>query len=75
MPWIDEELHPETMIISDQLAALNKRGVLTINSQPSINAAPSTDPAVGWGDPNGYIFQKVSLVFYCCWIANVNLLI
>ncbi|KAJ8319772.1 hypothetical protein KUTeg_001359 [Tegillarca granosa] len=64
MPWIDEELHPETMIISDQLAAINKRGVLTINSQPSINAAPSTDSAVGWGDPNGYIFQKAYLEFF-----------
>ena len=59
IPWVDEELNPETSIIQEKLAAVNKRGVMTINSQPNINAAPSTDAKVGWGSPGGYIFQKV----------------
>ena len=59
IPWSDDELNLETSIIQEKLAAINKRGVMTINSQPNINAAPSTDPKVGWGSPGGYIFQKV----------------
>lgn len=61
MPWNDDELSPETGFIKEQLEAINKRGVLTINSQPSINGAPSSDSKVGWGSPNGYIYQKVSV--------------
>lgn len=61
IPWVDEELNPETSLIQEKLAAVNKRGVMTINSQPNINAAPSTDPNVGWGSPGGYIFQKVCM--------------
>ena len=33
IPWNDDELSPETMLLKDQLADVNKRGVLTINSQ------------------------------------------
>lgn len=64
IPWVDEELNPETSLIQEKLAAVNKRGVMTINSQPNINAAPSTDPNVGWGSPGGYIFQKAYLEFF-----------
>lgn len=59
IPWVDEELNPETSMIQEKLAAVNKRGVMTINSQPNVNGAPSTDPRVGWGSPGGYIYQKV----------------
>ena len=59
IPWNDDELSPETSLITEKLAAINKRGVLTINSQPSVNGLPSNDPQVGWGAPNGYIYQKV----------------
>ncbi|ESO95781.1 hypothetical protein LOTGIDRAFT_214878 [Lottia gigantea] len=64
IPWNDDEMSAETAIIADQLAEINKQGVLTINSQPAINAAPSNDPSVGWGNPNGYIFQKAYLEFF-----------
>lgn len=64
IPWDDSELIAETMMISDKLACINHRGVLTINSQPRINCAPSNDPSVGWGTPNGYIFQKAYLEFF-----------
>lgn len=66
MPWNDDELSPETNLITEQLEAINKRGVLTINSQPNVNGAPSSDSKVGWGSPNGYIYQKVRI---CFWIT------
>ena len=43
----------ETNQIQKQLLQLNQRGFLTINSQPRIDGAPSSDPHVGWGGPNG----------------------
>lgn len=60
IPWSDEELALETSLLSQQLAYVNGCGVLTINSQPAINARPSTDPVVGWGSKGGYVYQKVS---------------
>lgn len=65
LPWNDEPLAPETNLLKDELEKVNKRGVLTINSQPNINGKPSTDPIVGWGPPGGYVFQKVGTVFAC----------
>lgn len=59
LPWNDEPLAPETNLMKDELEKVNRRGVLTINSQPNINGKPSTDPIVGWGPAGGYVFQKV----------------
>lgn len=59
IPWDDDEIVAETDLIAEKLASINEKGVLTINSQPRINCAPSSDPVVGWGWPNGYIYQKV----------------
>lgn len=64
VPWNDDELNPETALISDKLAVINKKGVLTINSQPSINGWPSTNEEVGWGVPGGYVYQKAYLEFF-----------
>lgn len=64
IPWDDDELSPETGLIGHHLASINRRGVLTINSQPNVNGAPSTDPKVGWGTANGYIYQKAYLEFF-----------
>ncbi|XP_035696914.1 methylenetetrahydrofolate reductase-like isoform X1 [Branchiostoma floridae] len=64
IPWNDDDLAAETSFINDKLARINSRGVLTINSQPNVNAAPSTDPVVGWGTPGGYVFQKAYLEFF-----------
>jgi len=60
IPWDDDELSPETCLIVEQLSNVNHRGVLTINSQPHANATSSSDPVLGWGMPNGYIYQKVT---------------
>ncbi len=64
MPWEDEPFSEETSVINKRLADMNKKGVLTINSQPNVNAVPSTDPTFGWGNPGGYIFQKVKQFFF-----------
>ena len=61
MPWNDDEVSPETIRLAGNLVSINKRGVLTINSQPNVNGEPSTDPVVGWGAANGYVYQKVTL--------------
>uniref|UniRef100_A0A7N6B7P1 Methylenetetrahydrofolate reductase (NADPH) n=1 Tax=Anabas testudineus TaxID=64144 RepID=A0A7N6B7P1_ANATE len=64
LPWNDEPLAPETNLLNDELEKVNRRGVLTINSQPNINGKPSTDPVVGWGPAGGYVFQKAYLEFF-----------
>jgi len=64
IPWEDDTLSEETSMISGRLADMNRRGVLTINSQPNVNAVSSTDPIFGWGNPNGYIFQKAYVEFF-----------
>ena len=45
--------------MKDLLVTLNQHGLLTINSQPAVNGAPSEDKVFGWGGPNGFIYQKV----------------
>jgi len=63
-PWCHDGLNPETNLIAEQLAKFNKLGVLTINSQPEANCVPSSDPVLGWGPSNGYVFQKAYLEFF-----------
>ena len=60
LPWSDDELAPETTLLASQLAHVNRHGVLTINSQPAVNAKSSSDPIVGWGTKGGYVYQKAS---------------
>ncbi|XP_075183749.1 methylenetetrahydrofolate reductase (NADPH) isoform X1 [Anomaloglossus baeobatrachus] len=64
LPWNDDPLAQETNLLKDQLEKVNKRGILTINSQPNVNGKPSTDPVVGWGPSRGYVFQKAYLEFF-----------
>ncbi|XP_018025949.1 methylenetetrahydrofolate reductase-like [Hyalella azteca] len=64
VPWNDDELSAETCQLRDKLAHFNLRGVLSINSQPNVNGASSTDPVVGWGMPGGYVYQKAYLEFF-----------
>lgn len=59
LPWNDEPLAAETSLMKEELLRVNRRGVLTINSQPNVNGHPSSDPVVGWGPSGGYVFQKV----------------
>jgi len=64
IPWVEEALHSETDVIAKDLANINHQGVLTINSQPNVNAVESTDQTFGWGNPGGYVFQKAYLEFF-----------
>lgn len=58
LPWSESPITSEADIIKDELVDLNRRGLLTINSQPAVNGAKSSDPVHGWGPKNGYVYQK-----------------
>jgi len=66
LPWNDYPIEDdgETSLIKNELIALNKRGILTINSQPNANAVKSEDRILGWGDVGGFVFQKAYLEFF-----------
>lgn len=69
IPWCETPLQPESYLIQSQLATLNRAGFLTVNSQPSVNGASSTNPTFGWGGPGGYVYQKA----YCeCFTSPEN---
>jgi len=65
LPWVDTALAAETSVIQQQLSKINRAGFLTINSQPRVNAADSSDKLFGWGGPGGYVYQKAYLEFFC----------
>ncbi|KAJ3332664.1 hypothetical protein HDU76_013478 [Blyttiomyces sp. JEL0837] len=64
LPWCDQALTPESDAIRDYLADINAKGFLTINSQPAVDGAPSSDPKYGWGSKNGFVYQKAYLEFF-----------
>lgn len=61
LPWSDAPISAEAGEIKEDLIDLNKRGFLTINSQPAVNGAKSSHPVYGWGPKNGYVYQKAYL--------------
>lgn len=61
LPWSDTPITAETDVIKPDLIDLNRRGFLTINSQPAVNGAKSSHPVYGWGPRNGYVYQKAYL--------------
>merc|ERR1711937_1011996 len=65
LPWCADAPAKETNFIAKQLIRLNDLGLLTINSQPRVNASLSTDPYVGWGPAGGFVYQKAYLEFFC----------
>lgn len=70
-PWCETELSLETNLLKEQLCELNKKGILTINSQPNVNGEPSNNQINGWGSPDGYVYQKAYLEFF---MSRENLL-
>ena len=64
LPWC-ARLDEETAGVQAELARLGRSGLLTINSQPRVNGAPSTDPVYGWGGPGGFVYQKAYVEFFC----------
>jgi len=63
-PWTDDEISGETKLIQKRLVEYNRKGILTINSQPAVNGKASSDPIFGWGVGNGYVYQKAYLEFF-----------
>jgi len=61
LPWSEEPISSEADVIKEDLINLNRRGLLTINSQPAVDGVRSNDPVYGWGPPNGYVYQKAYL--------------
>ncbi|KAL3955388.1 hypothetical protein ACCO45_010951 [Purpureocillium lilacinum] len=62
--YLDQEIDSlpgATDAIRADLVALNKRGLLTINSQPAVDGVKSSHPVHGWGPSNGYVYQKAYL--------------
>jgi len=69
LPWCETPLQPESFTIQSQLAALNRGGFLTVNSQPPVNGVSSSHPIYGWGGAGGYVYQKG----YCeCFVSPEN---
>jgi len=64
LPWC-VELITETNPIKFTLARICEAGMLTINSQPAVNGAPSVDAVHGWGGPGGVVYQKAYLELFC----------
>ncbi|DAZ93974.1 TPA: hypothetical protein N0F65_005485, partial [Lagenidium giganteum] len=64
LPWCEQALSLESTIIKENLKWVNGHGFLTINSQPRVNGAPSSDPSVGWGGDLGFVFQKAYVEFF-----------
>ena len=68
LPWCEAGLQLESGPIKSQLARLNRSGLLTINSQPAVNGAKSSDPVYGWGPSSkgynggaeGFVYQKAT---------------
>lgn len=58
LPWSEQAITEEANAIQKDLIDLNRRGFLTINSQPAVNGAKSSDTTFGWGPRNGYVYQK-----------------
>jgi methylenetetrahydrofolate reductase (NADPH) len=70
LPWAKHGISKETSVIEDRLVNINLRGILTVNSQPSVNGVKSNDPKFGWGPAKGYVYQKAYLE---CFVSPENL--
>lgn len=64
LPWCIEAPGKETNFVLPQLERLISLGLLTINSQPRVNAQLSSDPYVGWGPSDGFVYQKAYVEFF-----------
>merc|ERR1719453_724784 len=65
LPWCPSCPGDETVCLKKQLSKLCKNGLLTVNSQPRVNGALSTDPLFGWGPDSGVVYQKAYVEFFC----------
>ncbi|KAK5075511.1 methylenetetrahydrofolate reductase (NAD(P)H) met13 [Lithohypha guttulata] len=61
LPWCEGKISSEADSLKDHLLDINRRGLLSINSQPAVNGFPSNHPVHGWGPKGGYVYQKAYL--------------
>lgn len=61
LPWSESPLTEESEEIKHELIDLNRRGLLTLTSQPAVNGVPSSHPVHGWGPHDGFVYQKAYL--------------
>ncbi|KAJ1978751.1 methylenetetrahydrofolate reductase 1 [Dimargaris verticillata] len=66
LPWsLYDTISPETQWIQRGLLHLiEDRSLWTIASQPPVDGEPSTNAQVGWGPPNGWVYQKPFVEFF-----------
>jgi methylenetetrahydrofolate reductase (NADPH) len=64
LPWCEASLQSETIPLSSLFAAVNRGGLLTINSQPAVNGVPSDHEVYGWGGAGGRVYQKAYVEFF-----------
>ncbi|KAJ1974106.1 methylenetetrahydrofolate reductase 1 [Dimargaris xerosporica] len=66
LPWsLYDAISPETQWIQHGLLQLiEDRSLWTIASQPPVDGEPSTNVQVGWGPPNGWVYQKPFVEFF-----------
>jgi methylenetetrahydrofolate reductase (NADPH) len=65
IPWCEASLQPESFSIQGELGVLNRKGFLTVNSQPAVNGLSSSAQTYGWGGPGGYVYQKAYCECFC----------
>lgn len=63
IPFGEEALSGETALIQEELIELNLDGMWTLASQPAAHAQSSTDRILGWGPPNGEVYQQAYVEF------------
>ncbi|KAK4919052.1 methylenetetrahydrofolate reductase (NAD(P)H) met13 [Elasticomyces elasticus] len=61
LPWSEAKISEEADVLREGLIGLNRRGLLTINSQPAVDGARSSHGTYGWGPKGGYVYQKAYL--------------
>ncbi|KAJ3889733.1 methylenetetrahydrofolate reductase-domain-containing protein [Lentinula edodes] len=64
-PFSSDPILDESKLILPHLRKLTERGWWTVGSQPAVDGIDSSDPVVGWGPRNGYVFQKSFVEFFC----------
>mmetsp|Transcript_20987 Transcript_20987/g.45966 ORF Transcript_20987/g.45966 Transcript_20987/m.45966 type:complete len:596 (-) Transcript_20987:433-2220(-) len=64
LPWAGVPATAGEMLLRDQLLALVDRGLLPLQARPALNALPSSDSQMGWGAPNGVVYQKGYVEFF-----------
>lgn len=64
LPWSDGPIGSDTDVLKSDLIDMNRRGILSLNSQPALSAVRSNNKTFGWGPKNGFVYQKQYLEFF-----------